>query len=248
MKIHIVIPTIMTQPDNEFQIVNYLHDQLENLNLDFHLYFVCNTDMEEFKKYTPVSDRVTKHISNLQFSISRAVNSIYESITYTDDDILGFVQSDCYFENHDWIKYYIEILTNPEYNAGVLGQRPHLRTNVITLKEKYRGKFSLFDSFWNDGVMLFKASLLNSIGMFDENYFGDCESQDFCYRAHEAGFKNYWLSDNEAFFKFKHLTINFERKAKYDQKLFESKVNQSRKYFDSKWRNFELKNMNKTSW
>lgn len=248
MKLHIVIPTIMTQPENEFQIVNYLHDQLQSHNLDFHLYFVCNTDMEEFKQYTPKSDKITKHVSNLEFSISRAVNSIYESIEYGKDDILGFIQSDCYFENHDWITYYLEILNNPDYNAGVLGQRPHLRTNVIDFKEKYSNKFSLFNSFWNDGVMLFKASLVDTIGMFDENYFGDCESQDFCYRAHEAGFKNYWLSDNETFFRFKHLTINFASKAKHNQKVFEQKVAQSRKYFDSKWRQFELDNMNKTSW
>jgi hypothetical protein len=204
--------------------------------------------MEEFKLYTPISSKVTKHISNLEFSISRAVNSVFESIFVKDNDILGFVQSDCYFENHDWITYYLEILTNSEYNPGVLGQRPHLRTNVLTLKEKYKDKFSLFNSFWNDGVMLFKASLIQDIGLFDENYFGDCESQDFCYRAHEAGFNNYWLSDNEAFFKFKHITVNFDYKARYNPEVYKLKVSQSRKYFDSKWREFEIKNMNKTSW
>jgi len=248
MKLHIVIPTIMTQPENEFKIVDYLHDQLEDLNLDFHLYFVCNTDMDEFRKYTPKTGKITKHISNLQFSISRALNSVFESIEYTEEDILGFIQSDCYFENYNWIKYYIEIINNPEYNAGVLGQRPHLRTNIISLKEKYKDKFSLFDSYWNDGVMLFKGSLLNDIGMFDENYFGDCESQDFCYRAHQAGYKNYWLSDNEKFFKFKHLTVNFGSKARHDQGIFHKKAQESRKYFDSKWRQFELDNMKKTSW
>ena len=77
MKLHIVIPTIMTQPENEFKIVDYLHDQLEDLNLDFHLYFVCNTDMDEFRKYTPKTGKITKHISNLQFSISRALNSVF---------------------------------------------------------------------------------------------------------------------------------------------------------------------------
>ena len=248
MKLYVVVPTIMTNPSVEERNVEYLANQLDLHNLDFEIHFVCNTPMKDFDRINPKHPKVFKSVSNLQFSISRAVNSIFEKVEPGAQDVFAFVQSDCYFENNDWIKYYLEILFDKDYNAGVLGQRPHLRTNVIELKEVYQDKFSLFYSFWNDGVMMFTRELYEHIGPFDENYFGDCESQDFCYRAHKAGYQNYFVSDNESFFKYKHHSANFTSKARFDAGVFKNKVQESRNYLNSKWRQFELDNMGKTSW
>lgn len=248
MQLHIVVPTILSQPQYEVENVELLSKQFTDLGLKHTLYFVSNIPDAVFDAIEFKSPNVIKSVSNLNFSISRALNSVFESIEFENDDVLGFIQTDCRFGNEKWIKYYLDILFDEKYNAGVLGQRPHLRCNVVELHEVYNDLFSFFRAFWTDGTMLFKGSTLRNVGLFDENYFGDCESQDFCYRVHEAGFTNYWISDNESFFKYQHKSVNFGGKAKKNHREFLDKVDKSRKYFDSKWRQFELDNMGKTSW
>lgn len=241
MKLHIVVPTIMTNPPVEFSCIKTLDHQFSKLNLDYQIYFVSNFFIEEFDKFKVPSDKVTKLNSNLRFNIARALNFVFENIEINDEDVLGFIQSDVFFENDNWIEPYLEIIATEEYNSGVLGVRPHKSNNVVELLGKYDNKFSLYSSLWNDGTMLFSGKVLKTVGLFDEKFFGDCESKDFCFRAHEAGFINYWMSDDENWFRFKHLTSSFQYKAKVDKSTYLSLVDDSRKYFHKKWEKFEKK-------
>jgi hypothetical protein len=80
MKIYIVVPTIMTNPSMEFRNVEYLANQLDLHDLDFEIHFVCNTSMEDFDKINTKHPNIFKSVSNLQFSISRALNSVFEKV------------------------------------------------------------------------------------------------------------------------------------------------------------------------
>ena len=235
MKYHLVVPTIMSSPTQEFECLSKLVTQFTSNELDFKIYFVANMPIAEFTDYEPIDSRIVKSVSNLEFSISRAINSIYEQISYEDGDILGFIQSDTFFQNPNWIVDLTEILTNTDYNAGVLGLRPHKSCNVIEEGIDYNSKFTIHPCEWTDGVMLFTGKTYRSIGAFDENYFGDCESQDFCYQVKEAGMINYWCNDATHHFRYVNRTVDFQRKARFNQKEFTDKVNQSRIYLAEKW-------------
>lgn len=235
MKYHLVVPTIMTNPDQEFRCLEQLVTQFDTNNLDFTIYFVANVPIREFTEYVPVDSRIVKSVSNLEFSISRAINSIYEEISYEDNDVLGFIQSDTFFKNPNWIVDLTNILINPEYNAGVLGLRPHVSCNVIEDGINYESKFNIHPCEWSDGVMIFTGKTFRTVGAFDENYFGDCESQDFCYQAKEAGKTNYWCSDSTGYFGYKNRSASFSGKARFNREQFINKVNQSRIYLAEKW-------------
>ena len=235
MKLHIVVPTIMTNPKQEFKCLDQLVLQFENSKLDFQIYFVANIPIPEFDSYVPTSSKILKSISNLEFSISKALNSIFKTIEYSSEDILGFIQSDSFFTEDNWINDLVEALQTPELNAGVVGLRPHAGSNQIGPPINFKGKFDIHPALWTDGVMLFKGEVYKKVGEFDENYFGDCESQDFCYSANQAGYINYWCSDKDGRFGYTNRTVNFDRKVNTNRDIFLQKVEQSRRYLEQKW-------------
>ena len=235
MKYHLVVPTIMTNPKQEFDCLKQLVTQFDASSLDFTIYFVANIPIREFTEYKPTDSRIVKSVSNLEFSISKAINSIYEEINYEDSDILGFIQSDTFFKNSNWIVDLTNILINPEYNAGVLGLRPHRSCNIIEEGINYKSKFNIHPCEWSDGVMIFTGKTFRTIGAFDENYFGDCESQDFCYQVKEAGMINYWCSDDTSYFGYVNQTTDFIGKARFNKDRFNRKVKESRIYLAEKW-------------
>ena len=236
MKLHVVVPTIMTNPEQEFNCLDQLVTHFDSAKLDFKIYFVANFDIKEFEDYTPVDSRIIKSVSNLPFSISRAINSVFESIEYKDEDTLAFIQSDAFFENPDWILSLLDVLNTQELNPGVIGVRPHVSSNQIGAPINFKGKFNIHPAQWSDGVMLFKGEVYRKVGGFDENYFGDCESQDFCYQALQHGYTNYWCSDKNGHFGYINRSASFANKSRFNKSEFLRKVAQSREYLKAKWR------------
>lgn len=236
-KLHVVIPTIMSNPAGEFMFLERITKQFDSAGVDFKIYFVANIPILEFNEYIPTDSRVIKSISNLEFSISRAINSVYESIEFEDTDILGFIQSDTYFENDMWVLDIIDIINNPKLNAGVVGLRPHASCTAYTENGiSINDKFNIYPSNFTDGVMLFTGKVFRDVGAFDEMFFGDCESQDFCYRCIENGYINYWCKDT-GYFGYKNYTLPFENKARFNKIEFLTKVEESRKYLAEKYKN-----------
>ena len=73
--------------------------------------------------------------------------------------------------------------------------------------------------------------LFDEVGVFDESYFGDCESQDFCYKVKKAGYKNYRAHINQT-----HEALGFDQKVSMaQQQEFSQKVVQSRNLLHSRW-------------
>jgi hypothetical protein len=235
MKLHVVVPTIMTNPQQEFSCLDQLIDHFDKVNLDFKIYFVANFPIQEFDEYVPTDKRIVKSVSNLPFSISRAINSIFEKITYSDDDILSFVQSDSFFDNPNWITSLIDVVNDPDLSTGVVGVRPHVNSNQIGAPIMFADKFEIYPALWSDGVMLFKGKVYREVGGFDEKYFGDCESQDFCYMALTLGYTNYWCSDGGNYFGYYNKSASFENKARVNKNEFLQKTEASRQYLTEKW-------------
>ena len=236
MKLHIVVPTIMTNPNQEFECIDRLIHQLDYCNLDFKIHFVANFSIPEFEEYVPVDSRIEKSVSNLPFSISRAINSVFERITYDADDIFAFIQSDAFFENPSWILDLIDVICDESLSTGVVGLRPHVSSNPpLPNAVNFKNKFDIYPVHWTDGVMLFKPEVYEAVGSFDENYFGDCESQDFCYHALHYGYVNYWCSDASGYFGYKNKSSDFMQKSRFNRDEFLKKVKQSRDYLRNKW-------------
>jgi hypothetical protein len=79
--------------------------------------------------------------------------------------------------------------------------------------------------------MFFSTKLFDEVGVFDESYFGDCESQDFCYKVKKAGYKNYRAHINQT-----HEALGFGNKVSMaQQQEFLQKVVQSRNLLHSRW-------------
>ena len=50
MKLHVVVPTIMTNPEQEFNCLDQLVTHFDSAKLDFKIYFVANFDIKEFEE------------------------------------------------------------------------------------------------------------------------------------------------------------------------------------------------------
>lgn len=241
MRLHIVVPTIMTYPNQEFNCLAELTSCFDSHKLDYTIYFVANVSLPEFEEYTPINTNIRKSVSGLNFSISRALNSVFENIQYNDDDILGFIGSDTFFRNKNWIIDYIDLLNDTAMNAGVIGARGHTLSKIPFISDTmsfYNDKFMLRRVAWSDGAMLFKGKIFKQANGFDENYFGDRESQDFCYTVHHLGYNNYLCSDLNSYFGYENRAVPFSAKARYNKDEFATKVKDSTQYFYRKWDKF----------
>lgn len=240
MKLHIVVPTIMTNPVQEFECISKLSECFNSHKLDYTIYFVANTSLPEFDNYISPNSNIIKSVSGVNFSISHAINSIFKHIEFNDNDILGFIQSDTFFKNNNWILDYISILNDKKLNAGVIGARMHTLAKFKSNKTPalINNNFELLNVAWSDGVMLFTGKIFRQTTGFDESYFGDRESQDFCYTVYHLGYSNYILCDTNDYFGYENRAANFENKARFDKNDFLQKVNNSKCYFYSKWEHF----------
>lgn len=232
MKINFVVPTPWRDPTGEIECVSNLAKIAKELNLDYKVFFVCNewdikTEFQQLKFDDP---NIIIEGHNLNYSISKSVNiALQKSL---DTDYFCFVQSDVHFKNSNWLRICIETYNSID-KVGVIGFRPHKSSNHILDTPEIIDSYELYPALWSDGFMFFKTSLSQEIGLFDEQYFGDCESQDFCYRLHSIGYTNYWLKDVKQ--EIEHRLISFPNKTNTNPELWMNKVEQSRRLFESIW-------------
>lgn len=194
--------------------------------------FICNEEDDSFSNYVPNYPNIEKYVSGIRFSISKALNLAISKIK--DEKYFCFVQSDVHVDAYD-VKKLLTILENETLNCGVIGLQKHSNFHKYN---KYAGIFSglsLHRTLWADGIMLFKTSLFNEVGLFNENYFGDKESQEFCYRVHDVGYCNYLVEG----VKWRHMSVPFTEKSKINKdellSVREDTVNEFRK----KWMQWE---------
>lgn len=79
--------------------------------------------------------------------------------------------------------------------------------------------------------MFFSIDKLKEIGKFNENYFGDCESEDFNYHIRENGYKIY-----RVILSYIHYSDPFKSKVtKEENIIFLNHVKKSRFLLAQKW-------------
>lgn len=223
------IPTIMNDPEMEIKNVEKIAKEYP----DSKVFFISNVKDKVFESYTPTYNNIVKLVGGLKYSISRALN---KSIEHMDDtDFFVFVQSDVTFERST-----LESLTNAtlaDNNCGVIGVTQRSNFHKFNKKVNLVNNLKTFKVLWTDGIMFMRGRLAKEF-KFDEIYFGDKESQDFCYRVHDAGYNNY-LVPNQRDAKHQHVSKSFDNKLKEDKQEFLETVKETRNLFKNRWREWE---------
>ena len=217
-KIKFVIPTVFARKETEIHCVETICHQALKHNPENEVHMVCNFESLEFDQWKPKNPQIQKHVSHLMHSISKALNVIAKQENTKDFDYFCFVQSDVFFDDTTWIEKCIEVYETHD-NVGVIGTRPHSAFEHYNIPIT-NGTNTLYEVLWTDGIMFFSTKLFEEIGYFDEEFFGDCESEDFCYRAFVKGYKNIYIPGE--CLKFKHKTVDFTKKSPKTDLLLKS--------------------------
>ena len=233
-KIKFVMPTLFHRKEIEIECAETLCQQSLKHNPENEVHIVCNFDSLEFAQWQPKYPHIKKHISHLMYNISKALNVVALEENTKDFDYFCFVHSDVFFEDETWIEKCIEVYET-HGNVGVIGITAHStfeRYHKQITNIKVNGINEMYEVLWSDGIMFFSTKLFDEIGYFDERFFGDCESNDFCYSAFEKGYKNIYIPGR--YLKFKHEMVDFRRKSPKTELLLNN-VEKSRKLFFHKW-------------
>tara|TARA_R100001129_G_scaffold9603_1_gene6617 strand:+ start:189 stop:911 length:723 start_codon:yes stop_codon:yes gene_type:complete len=227
-KVLFCLPTLFNRPERTIRCAQNLLNQCEKNNIEYQIFVVSNVENELFTEWDSGVSEVKKLVSGLQYSISKALNVTLDKY---DSDYFVFLQDDMFFHDDNWIDNCIQLYENKSLNCGVIGSKPHTTDKLYCkpLEDSY--VYQLDDVLWADGVMFFSTKLFDEVGVFDESYFGDCESQDFCYKVKKAGYKNYRAHINQT-----HEALGFDQKVSMaQQQEFSQKVVQSRNLLHSRW-------------
>ena len=233
-KIKFVMPTLFHREEIEIECAETLCHQSLKHNPENEVHMVCNFDSMEFAQWQPKYPHIKKHISHLMYNISKAVNVVALEENTKDFDYFCFVHSDVFFEDETWIEKCIEVYET-HGNVGVIGITSHStfeRYHKQITNIGVNGINEMYEVLWSDGIMFFSTKLFDKIGYFDERFFGDCESQDFCYSAFEKGYKNIYIPDH--YLNSKHITTPFRYKSPKTELLLNT-VERSQKLFFHKW-------------
>jgi hypothetical protein len=227
-----VVPTIMNRP--LFEILN-----LENCANNFpesRFIFISNVEDDSFSDYEPNVPNVEKHISGVKYSISEAINKAYA--LRKNEKYFCFLQSDVYITQNS-INSIKSLCEDPNFNVGVVGITKHSNFNRFNKRMGMYYGMNIHKVLWADGIMFFKMEMFENVGLFDTAYFGDKESQDFCYRVHSLGYDNMLVESCVENNKWFHESLTFSEKSKTDNSNFREMVTASRNLFAKKWYSWE---------
>jgi GT2 family glycosyltransferase len=231
-KILFTIPTLFHNTDLVINCIDSLRENLKKFNVNYEICVVINKLNDSFIHYDFGSD-VTKLCSNLEFNISKALNTSIQNIT--DFDYFCYIDEGVTIEHNYWIDYILELFENNP-SIGLVGCRPH--TTFNNYNKPLCDDPELYEVLWSDGILFTTKNILTKFNGFDEDFFGDCELQDFGYRLHFSNYINiYWKN------LAKHKLIDYREKSSKPEQLIEL-ANQSRLLFKRRWNSIELQNYN----
>ena len=229
-----IVPTVMARSEYEISNVEHLAKTFPN----DRVLFISNIEDEDFSNYQPTRSNIEKYVSNKLYSIAKAMNCGISKIK--GEKYICFVQSDIRMSKNV-IEYCKTISDDLSLNTDIIGSTKHSnfhRFNKLISKNNL-GQ-SLYSTLWADGIMFWSKEVLDRVGTFNEEYFGDKESQEYCYRAHDAGFNNYYftLAPN---MMYETKQVAFEGKTKYNVKEFLDIKTKTVVKFREKWCPWEEK-------
>ena len=227
IKILFVIPTLFCNSKQTIDCVNSLLNSLENTIYDYDIWVIVNTESQMFNDWNPPTG-VNKDCSGLEFNIAKALNLGISK--KTDHDYFCFIDEGMRFDS-GWLDSVYNVY-NKYDNIGMIGNRPHriFKYYHIKLEE------NVYEILWSDGIIFTKFDRIENVNGFDESYFGDCETQDFCYRLINKGYKNLYLSS--AGYGIQHQTTDWEAKT-YNINELIFKAENSRKLCNTRWKEWK---------
>jgi len=241
IRVDFIVPTPWRDPVGEVKCVNGISSIAQKLGLNYKIYFVCNEwDLKpEFQnlKFNDPNVIVMGHNNNYSISISLNM-ALNEIITSPDSEYVCFVQSDVHFKNENWLKSCIDIY-NMYDDIGVIGFLPHTIRNTypeIPFTTIHGQPF--VKTLFADGFMFFDSKIVNEIGLFDEDYYGDKESEDFCYKANNFGYHNLRLLNSKN--EITHIHFDWDKKTNTNPQEYINSVSNSRELFKHKWKNLKI--------
>jgi GT2 family glycosyltransferase len=232
MKILFNIPTLFCNPAATQACIDSLVSSTMNIERD--IVVVVNEMTDEFESWDPNHACVHKRCSHLKFNISKAMNTAIEMIT--DHDYFCFVDEGMKFKD-GWLAEFIEIYNRYD-NVGIIGVRGHSTFKHYHIKIDA----NLYQVLWSDGLMFMRPDRIKRIGNFDEKYFADCETQDYCYKLIDAGYVNLYFDSNKVHHQ---LYSSGEKVSGPDLIALESLTRRSRQIFMSRWGSWREMRYNK---
>lgn len=237
-----IVPTPWRDSDGEIKCVNGISSIAQKLGLDYKIYFVCNEWYlkPEFQTLKFQDPNVIVMGHNYNYSISVSLNIPLKTIRNSPNSkYVCFVQSDVHFDNENWLKRCIDVYDMYD-NIGVIGFQKHsIRHTYPESKFTSIGEYDFLKTLFADGFMFFDSKFINEVGLFDEQFYGDRESEDFCYRVNNAGYTNLRLLDNLN--EIHHYQIPFRKKTNSNSEEYMNKVNETQILFKNKWSDLEIK-------
>tara|TARA_A100001201_G_scaffold143086_1_gene143289 strand:- start:1638 stop:2363 length:726 start_codon:yes stop_codon:yes gene_type:complete len=227
-----ITPTIMGRPELEIAMV----ENIAKLFPECKVLFVANVEDNLFEEYKPKYDNIIKTISGEKYNVSKALNKGLDYLT--NEDYVCFVQSDM-FVSELTIQMCKSIVDDEEFNSGIVGIRPH---SIFHLYNKLVATIEGLDVYrvlWSDGIMFWSKKVLQDVGRFNEDYLGDRESQEYCYRAHEKGYNNYYLAVDDDGKYSQHFVTTISSKDRHDNDAFLKVYYETRDKFKSKYEGWE---------
>lgn len=223
-----VVPTIMARPALEIANVENIAKQFP----ESRILFVSNIEDKDFESYTPTMGNIHKYVSGKKYSIARALNLGLSRLT---EDYFVFVQSDVTL-NRELIELFKQVALDFK-NTGVIGIQPHTTFTRFNKQLDYADAV-LHRVLWTDGIMFIPRTVVEQVGFFNEEYLGDRESQEYCYRVHDKGWSNILVS-NPKKGNWKHNSVPFSNKVKDNAHELITVKNKSTELFLREWSAWE---------
>lgn len=215
----------MTRPELEISNVEHIASQFP----DSRVMLVSNVENEKFDNYKPSHSNIIKYVSNKKYSISKAVNVGIKDFI---EDFFVFVQSDITVDREAILHF--RDIANRLDKVGVIGVKNHSGFNTFNKPIPFPDT-KLYRVLWADAIMFIPKDVVKEVGLFNEDYLGDKESQEYCYRAHNLGYSNLYVeASNKG--TWKHRSIGFPSKvSSKDTPEFLQAVEASRNLFRERW-------------
>jgi len=197
------------------------------LNLDYPDYEIIVSDGGSTDGTCQMIQKEFKNVILIQeegAGIGRANNL---GMNAANGEIIAFDLNNDEVFKQDWIKKLVEVLLSSHEIGVVGGSRIVYGTRNIVDEGGYRLNFLclaknnhglILENLSKDpqivdfvGIPVFRRSLIDKIGMCDEEYHNYFEDSDFCIRAKNAGFKIMWVPEAISYHR-RHSTIPSHQK------------------------------------
>lgn len=148
--------------------INHLAYQFSSGGYKGGIVVVCQSGNEDFNNWNASVTKCTVEADKANIGAKLNAGMRYLSAEY---DYFVYVHDDMLVHDPQWLPKFTQRFEETK-DCGQLGLLPHSQKG------------------WLDGVFFTSAANMRRFGLFDENFIGDGEMQDYAYRMRQAGLKN----------------------------------------------------------